>query len=74
VESARLESVRNEARTSCDGLFDGQRFDRIAGRTKAFCNGARKAGPPNASINKSNVIEWNTILTECDTCDYMESL
>jgi hypothetical protein len=33
-------------RTSCDGLFDGQRFDRIAGRTDADCSGARKDGPP----------------------------
>ena len=39
--------ARNEARTSCDGLLDGQRFDRIAGKAEDDCREERKEGPPN---------------------------
>jgi hypothetical protein len=46
TESARLERDRRADSTSCGGLFDGQIFDRIAGRTDAECKGARKGGPP----------------------------
>jgi len=45
-ESARFDRARNEVKTSCEGLFDGQRFERMAGKTDADCIGARKAGPP----------------------------
>jgi hypothetical protein len=46
TESTRLERARSADSTSCGGLFDGQIFERIAGRTDAECKGARKAGPP----------------------------
>ncbi len=45
-ESARFERARREDKTKCDGLFEGQRFDRMAGKTEAACNGGRKGGPP----------------------------
>ena len=46
TESARFERPRSAASTSCGGLFDGQIFDKIAGRTDAECKGAIKGGPP----------------------------
>jgi hypothetical protein len=46
-ESARFERARSEARTNWDGLFEGQRFDMIAGKTEAACKGGRKGGPPD---------------------------
>lgn len=46
TESARLERARSADSTSCGGLFDGQIFDRIAGRADAECKGARNGGPP----------------------------
>jgi len=46
TESARLERARSADSTSCGGLFEGQIFDRIAGRTDAECKGERKGGPP----------------------------
>jgi hypothetical protein len=45
-DSARFERARSEARTNWDGLLEGQRFDRIAGKTEAACKGGRKGGPP----------------------------
>lgn len=33
--SATLDNALTEARTICEGLLEGQRFDRIAGRTDA---------------------------------------
>ena len=45
-ESARFERARRAARTSCDGLFDGHKFDSTAGSTEADWRGRRKAGPP----------------------------
>lgn len=47
TESARLERARRADKTSCGGLFDGQMFDRIAGRTDAECKGPRNGGPPD---------------------------
>jgi hypothetical protein len=46
TESARLDRARNAESTSCGGLFNGQIFDRIAGKTDAECKGARNGGPP----------------------------
>lgn len=48
ADSARLVKARSAARTVCGGLFDGQKFDRIAGSAEPKCNGARKAGPPSS--------------------------
>ena len=45
-ESARFERARSEAKTNWEGLFEGQRFDRIAGKTEAACKGGRNGGPP----------------------------
>jgi hypothetical protein len=47
TDSARLDRARRADSTSCGGLFDGQMFDNIAGRTCAECKGARKGGPPD---------------------------
>jgi hypothetical protein len=47
VESARFDRARNDARTSCEGLLDGQRFERIAGKEEDDCREERKEGPPN---------------------------
>jgi hypothetical protein len=49
AESVRFERARREASTSCEGLFDGHRFERMAGKTDADCRGARKDGPPSIS-------------------------
>jgi hypothetical protein len=46
AESVRFERARSEARTSCDGLPKGQRFEKIAGKADTDCRGDRKAGPP----------------------------
>jgi hypothetical protein len=46
-ESARFDKARSEARTSCEGLLDGQRFDRIAGNVEDDCKEGRKEGPPS---------------------------
>ena len=46
-ESARLDKARSEAKTSCAGLLDGQRFDRIAGNAEDDCKEGRKEGPPS---------------------------
>lgn len=45
-ESARLESARRAARTNCDGLLEGHRFDSMAFKANVDCNGARNDGPP----------------------------
>lgn len=47
VESARLDRARSDARTSCEGLLEGQRFERIAGSAEDACREDRKEGPPN---------------------------
>ena len=47
AESARFDRARNDARTNCEGLLDGQRFDRVAGKADDDCKGERKEGPPN---------------------------
>lgn len=52
AESVRLDRARRAASTSCEGLFDGQRFERIAGRIEADCSGARNEGPPDVQISK----------------------
>ena len=52
-ESARFDRARNEAKTSCEGLFDGHRFDRMAGRTDADCMGERNARPPAIVVRKA---------------------
>jgi len=44
--SARFDNARTEARTICEGLLDGQRFDRMAGRTDAEWSLGRNDGPP----------------------------
>jgi hypothetical protein len=51
IEFARLERARRAESTSCGGLFNGQMFDKIAGRTDAECKGARNGGPPNGDIS-----------------------
>jgi len=45
-ESARFDRARSEAKTSCEGLLDGHRFDRIAGNAEDACKEGRKGGPP----------------------------
>jgi len=45
-ESAKFDKARSEASTICDGLLDGQRFERIAGRAAADWSLGRNAGPP----------------------------
>jgi len=46
AESARFERARSDVRTSCEGLLEGQRFDKIAGNEAAACRRARNGGPP----------------------------
>ena len=46
AESARFDRARRDVRTSCEGLLEGQRFDRIAGSEDAACRGLRNGGPP----------------------------
>lgn len=73
-ESAIFERVRNAARTRCDGLFVGQRFDRIAGNAATDCKGARKAGPPNYCVNHDTLLHEGFFRTQCYACDYMKAL
>lgn len=47
--SARLANARKEARTSCHGLLDGQRFESIADRADDEWSGPRNGGPPGHS-------------------------
>lgn len=47
--SARFDRARREAKTSCEGLFDGHKFESTAGRTDAEWRDSRKEGPPNSS-------------------------
>jgi len=47
AESAKLERLRRDARTSWAGLFIGQRLERIADKADEDCKKGRKAGPPN---------------------------
>jgi len=47
-QSARFDRARNEARTSWEGLLDGHRFERIAGKASAVWRGPRKEGPPES--------------------------
>ena len=46
AESARFDRARSDARTNCDGLLEGHRFEKIAGSEEAACRGPRKGGPP----------------------------
>ena len=46
AESARLDRARKEAKTTWDGLLDGHKFDKIAGKEDVDCRGARNGGPP----------------------------
>lgn len=46
VDSIRLDRACRAAETNCDGFVDGQRFDSMAGRADAQCNGAINCGPP----------------------------
>lgn len=65
-ESARLESARSVARTNCDGLLVGQRFDRIEGRANEECNGARNEGPPGVLSAFVSRMNSYAIFTQCD--------
>ena len=44
--SARFDNARTEAKTICEGLLDGQMFDRMAGRADADWSRGRNDGPP----------------------------
>ena len=48
--SARFDKVRTEAKTICEGLPDGQRFDRMAGRTDADWSRGRNDAPPGSLL------------------------
>jgi hypothetical protein len=47
-ESARFDRARRAASTNCEGLLEGHKFERMAGKTDADCRGLRKDGSPNA--------------------------
>lgn len=46
AELTRLDKARREASTTCEGLFEGQRFESIAGKAKALFKKGRNEGPP----------------------------
>lgn len=47
VDSVRLDRACSAVETNCGGCVDGQRFDSMAGRADAQCNGAMNGGPPD---------------------------
>jgi hypothetical protein len=65
AESARFDKALSDARTNCDGLLDGQRFERMAGRAEADWRGARKDGPPMLRLTWSRSRRPRSYLERC---------
>jgi hypothetical protein len=47
VDSVKLDRACSAVATNCGGFVDGQRFDSMAGRADAQCNGSMNGGPPD---------------------------
>jgi hypothetical protein len=74
VESARFDRARKDARTSCGGLLDGQRFDRIAGKAEVAWREDRKEGPPYTILVKLLSSASHISLTQRNACYDMNTL
>jgi len=71
--SAKFDNARTEARTICEGLLDGQRFDRMAGKTDADWSRGRNDGPPKSLLEI--VFCCRPRLPTCrNACYYIEAL
>ena len=47
AELTRFDKARREASTTCEGLFEGHRFESMAGKAEALFKKGRNEGPPN---------------------------
>jgi len=66
VDSARFEIPRKEAKTICEGLFDGQIFESSEDKADDACSGGRNAGPPTKlSVRRWKLAGIRTHLGQC---------